>query len=281
MKQGGLPLLHPSSFILRFALPNGGAKGYILSRPKLAPAKGLFQMTRAFLLSLTLLLTLAPHAPSAARQDDVPRFLDVKLLPSEAGTTKEFVPKGWKLEGDEAEATGDLNKDGLPDKVLRLVEDLPLEGKDGVYNNRYRALVILFAQPGGGFKRTAVATKLLGCSLCAGVLGDPEGGNIQVEIKNGVLNVNQLSGSREAEDLTQRFRYDDAAGRFLLIGEDKNEYDRAEGGGTSVSTNYLTGVQITKKTKATRNGNESVISSTSRNVRATRRFIEDVDYNQQ
>jgi hypothetical protein len=174
-----------------------------------------------------------------------------------------------------------LNRDGVPDKVLRLVEDIPVEGKDGTYNTRYRALVVLFGQQGGGFKRAAVATKLLGCSLCAGVLGDPEGGNIQVGIKNGVLNVNQLSGSREATDLTQRFRYDPASGRFLLIGQDVSEYDRAEGGGTSTSTNYLTGVRVTKKTKATRNGDDSVISNRTTRVPTTRRFIEDVDYNSQ
>ncbi|HZT57661.1 MAG TPA: hypothetical protein VFA21_03445 [Pyrinomonadaceae bacterium] len=245
-------------------------------------------MKRAFPLSLILILaslilflSATVFANTSARQDETPRYLDVNLVPAQGRSASDFVPKGWKLEGDEAETNGDLNKDGVPDKVLRLVEDIPIEGKDGTYNNRYRALVILFGQAGGGFKRAAVATKLLGCSMCAGVLGDPEGGNITVEIKNGVLNVNQLSGSREATDLTQRFRYDAASGRFLLIGQDVNEYDRAEGGGTSTSTNYLTGVQITKKTKATRNGNDSVISSTSRNVHATRRFIEDVDYNNQ
>lgn len=245
-------------------------------------------MNKAFVLSLTLLLSsltllpsLATHALPAARQDEAPRFLDVNLVPAQAGSPGEFVPKGWKLEGDEGEITGDLNKDGLPDKVLRLVEDIPVEGKDGTYNTRYRALVILFAQRGGGFKRAAVATKLLGCSLCAGALGDPEGGNIQIEIKNGLLNVNQLSGSREATDLTQRFRYDAASGRFLLIGKDVNNYDRAEGGGTTESTNYLTGVRITKKTRATRDGNDSVVSTTTTRVPLTRRFIEDVDYNEQ
>jgi hypothetical protein len=245
-------------------------------------------MKRAFplsliliLASLTLLLPATAFASSPARQDETPRYLDVNLVPAEGRSASDFVPKGWKLEGDEAETTGDLNKDGVPDKVLRLVEDIPIEGKDGTYNNRYRALVVLFGQPGGGFKRAAVATKLLGCSMCAGVLGDPEGGNITVEIKNGVLNVNQLSGSREATDLTQRFRYDAASGRFLLIGQDVNEYDRAEGGGTSTSTNYLTGVQIKKKTKPTRSGNDSVISSTTQRVPTARRFIEDVDYNNQ
>lgn len=236
-------------------------------------------MMRTFILSAALLLTSVAASTSVARQDDERRFLDPKLVPTEGRAAKDFVPKGWKVEGDEGEKTGDLNKDGVPDKVLRLVEDLPIEGKDGTYNTRYRALVILFGHPGGGFRRAAVATKLLGCTLCAGVLGDPEGGNIQVEIKNGVLNVNQLSGSREATDLTQRFRYDPASTRFLLIGQDMNEYDRLEGGGTSASTNYLTGVRITKKTKARREGRDpAVISNQTTRVPLQHRFIEDVDY---
>src|SRR5947209_20199109 len=236
---------------------------------------------RAFILSAALLLTSMAAAPAAPRQDDERRFLDPELVPAEGRAAKDFVARGWKVEGDEGEITGDLNQDGVPDKVLRLVEDMPVEGKDGVYNTRYRALVILFGQKGGGFKRAAVATKLLGCSLCAGVLGDPEAGNIQIEIKNGVLNVNQLSGSREARDLTQRFRYDSASGRFIFIGEDINDYDRAEGGGTSTSTNYLTGVRVTKKMKATRKGGEAVVSITTAHVALAHRFIEDVDYNQQ
>jgi hypothetical protein len=233
---------------------------------------------RVFILSVALILTsLAAAAPG---QDDERRFLDPALVPAEGRAAKDFVPKGWKVEGDEGEITGDLNKDGVPDKVLRLVEDLPVEAKDGTYNTRYRALVILFGQPGGGgFKRAAVATKLLGCTLCAGVLGDPEGGNVQLDIKNGVLNVHQLSGSREATDLTQRFRYDADARRFLLIGQDVETYDRAVGGGTSESMNYLTGVRITKKTKPAGEGRDPVVvSDKTTRVSPTRRFIEDVDY---
>src|SRR3712207_3551374 len=125
---------------------------------------------RAIILSLTLTLSQAAAHAAAARQDeeDAPRYLDAKLVPAEGRAAAEFVPRGWKLEGAEGEVTGDLNEDGKPDKVLRLVEDMPVERPDGVYNTRYRALVILLARPGGGFRRAAVATRLLGCTLCAG-----------------------------------------------------------------------------------------------------------------
>src|SRR5215213_1111234 len=230
---------------------------------------------KAFILSATLLLTLAGAAP----QDEERRFLDPKLVPAEGRWARDFVPKGWKFES-EGVTSGDLNRDGADDAVLRLVEDMPTEASDGTLTTRYRALVILLAKPGGGFTRAAVATKLLGCSLCYGVLGDPEGGNIQVEIKDGVLDVSQLSGAREATDLTLRFRHDAAAGRFLLVGAERSDYDRAAGGGTGTSTNYLTGVRVVKTTTVGRGGRESTTSRTTR-VPRTRRFIEDVDYEQQ
>ena len=216
------------------------------------------------------------------QQDDERRFLDTKLVPAEGQAVSDFVPKGWKVETSEGEVTGDLNKDGAPDKVLRLVEDMPVEGADGTLNARYRALVILFARPGGGYARAAVATKLLSCTLCAGMLGDPDGGNVQIEIKKGVLNVNQLSGAREARDLTQHFRYDAALRRFVLIGEDVNDYDRLTLASTSVSTNNLTGVRITKKMKPLKEGRDPVlVSNKTTRVPVRSRFIEDVDYETQ
>ncbi|MBC7930996.1 MAG: hypothetical protein H7Z38_10585 [Rubrivivax sp.] len=239
---------------------------------------------RAFILSLTLLLCFSSDAArTTTRQDNERRFLDTKLVPAEGVVVSDFVPKGWKVETDEGEVTGDLNKDGAPDKVLRLVEDMPIEGADGTYNTRYRALVILFARPGGvGFARAAVATKLLGCTLCAGMLGDPYGGNVVIEIKKGVLDVNQLSGAREASELAQHFRYDAALKRFVLIGEDTEYYDRLTLAGTQMSTNYLTGVRITKKTKSVGEGKDpAIVSNKTTRVPIKSRFIEDVDYERQ
>ncbi|HEX8286169.1 MAG TPA: hypothetical protein VF588_22605 [Pyrinomonadaceae bacterium] len=232
---------------------------------------------RTIILSAIIILSASG---AWARQDEPRRFLDPSLVPAEGLKPADFVPRGWKTETDEAVVTGDLNRDGAADAVVRLVEDMPLQNSEGVYNTRYRALVVLFAKPGGGYMRAAVATKLLGCSLCFGVLGDPEGGNIQVEIEKGVLNVSQLSGSREARDHTLRFRHDAASGRFQLIGEELSEYDRLEANGTSTSTNYLTGVRVFKTSRTLRGGRESTSTKTTRVPRASR-FIEDVDYEKQ
>jgi hypothetical protein len=238
---------------------------------------------RILILSAALLVSnAAAHGgPSSARQDgdEAPRYLDAKLVPAEGAAARDFVPRGWKIEGDEGELTGDLNRDGAPDKVLRLVEDIPVERPDGVYNTRYRALLVLLARAGGGFRRAAVATRLLGCTLCAGALGDPEGGNITLEIKGGVLNIEQLSGAREATDLTQRFRHDAASGRFVLIGQDVETYDRLEGDSETLSTNYLTGLRVAKRSRIRKPGSDPVVvSNRTTHVNPARLFIEDVDY---
>ena len=233
---------------------------------------------RTLILSAIILLSASVSVwGAAARQGDERRFLDPDLVPAEGAAPRDFVPRGWKTETKEGVVTGDLNRDGAPDAVLRLVEDMPVKGAGGVYNTRHRALVILLAKPGGGYTRAAVATKLLGCTLCAGALGDPKGGNIKIEIKDGVLSVNQLSGARERTDLTQRFRHDAASGRFQLIGEDVNEHDRATGAGKGTSTNLLTGVRITVTTRVVSGGRKAANLTTTSAPRATR-FIEDVDY---
>ncbi|MCA1632716.1 MAG: hypothetical protein LC802_03105 [Acidobacteria bacterium] len=231
---------------------------------------------RLLITLLLLLHALAAGTPAlSTRQTDERRFLDSRLVPAEGRAPADFVPRGWKIE---EEVKGDLNGDGVADAALRLVEDLPVE-TGGVWNERYRALVVLFGKAGGGFARAAVTAKLLACSTCAGMLGDPEGGNISLEIKNGVLNVSQLSGARDATDLTQRFRHDPRLKRFRLIGEDIETYDRALGNSEIVSTNYLTGVRVTKKHRVLKKDGERVLVSTARKkVAARRRFIEDVDY---
>jgi hypothetical protein len=109
------------------------------------------------------------------------------------------------------------------------------------------------------------------------MLGNPGGGDITIE--KGVLIISQLSGSRESTDLTQRFRYDPALKRFVLIGEDIVNSDRLTGESENLSSNYLTGVKIIKKTRYDqKNDREVVVSSRTQRIPARKRFIEDVDY---
>ena len=57
--------------------------------------------------------------------------------------------------------------------------------------------------------------------------------------------MSQFSGSREARDVVQLFRYDTT--NFYLIGEDVTMRDRATGSSTATSTNFLIGKQLIEK----------------------------------
>jgi hypothetical protein len=188
------------------------------------------------------LILFLPVFPLAA-EDSIRVVLNEKLVPQAGTKVGDFVPKGWKIE---QELRGHLNSDSLEDVVLQLIEDKPEQNSKGEYQDRYRALVILLKAPDGKYHRAAVAGKLIQCTGCGGVLGGGELG-ADLKIAKGVLLVSQLSGSREATDHLRRFRYDGQTRRFLLIGEDIDEYDRATGSSVVTSRNYLTGQQVIEK----------------------------------
>ena len=186
-------------------------------------------------ISLTLLLT--PF--SAMAQDGNRVVLTEKQVAQIGSKMTDFVPQGWKLLN---EVRGRLKADSVEDVVLQLMEDKPDENAKGEFQDRYLALVIVSKAPDGRYHRAAVAGKLIQCTGCGGVLGGPGGADLK--IVKGVLLVSQLSGSREATDHLWRIRYDARTGRFLLIGEDINQYDRVTGSSVVTSINYLTGQQV-------------------------------------
>jgi hypothetical protein len=229
---------------------------------------------RRLLVLIALVLAVMMFAGTSRAQEEARRFIDLKQVAVEGSSVQDFVPRGWKIEG---QTDGDLNGDSKPDTALKLIEDLPEETADGALNIRYRALLVLLRMENGKLHRAAAADRLLQCTGCGGMLGNPGGGDITIE--KGVLIISQLSGSRESTDLTQRFRYDPALKRFVLIGEDIVNSDRLTGESENLSSNYLTGVKIIKKTRYDqKNDREVVVSSRTQRIPARKRFIEDVDY---
>jgi hypothetical protein len=217
----------------------------------------------------------------AARAQDEEKPPEIKP-PAAAASPERAVPGGWRIEAETDDVlTGDLNSDGLADRVLRLVQDLPLETADHVPRTRFRALIVLLARPEGGYSVAAATTKLLLCSTCAGIRGDPaSGGNIQIRVERGVIVVQQQSGSRFSYDHTTRFRFDRATNRFLLIGEDFDNNDTATGDRTVDSSNYLTGVRVTRKYRYDkRRDQEQLVSTKTARIPRQQKFIEDFDYN--
>ena len=188
--------------------------------------------------------------------------INKSLIPAQGKDVGDFVPKGWKIE---EQLKSDFDADGRPDYLIKLIEDKPARDKDDNPIDRARALVIAMQDNSGNYTRAAVADRLLQCTGCGGAFyGVVEApANVEVDSK-GVIVVSQDHGSREVSNTTYRFRYDAASRRFVLIGFDYVENDRATAKVKSDSTNYLTGVRKTNKRTST--------------VPKTKIFLDDVDY---
>ncbi len=222
--------------------------------------------------TLTLALGLLLFLPlSALAQEPTP--LDLSKVPQEGKTPQDFVPSGWKIE---ATARGDLDKNGSEDVVLQLVEAKPAESAEGTLTERSRALLVLLSSEGGKLRRAGASNRVLYCIGCQGMLGGGEGGVVKLD--KGVLIIDQLRGSRDMVHTTLRFRYDPKEKRFVLIGEDVEQTDRALGSTESQSTNLLTGTKVTEKRQFDQKKNKDVIlSSKKEKVPVRKRYLEDVD----
>ena len=225
--------------------------------------KGLGTLTHfGGLLSVIILAV-----PSLAFAQDQAATIDKSRIPAQADSTRSFAPAGWKIE---EQASADLNGDSLPDYALKLVEDRPEKNRDGDVTERGRALVIVLNTKEGKLIRAGVADNLLQCTRCGGAFYGVIESPANVTIEKGVVIVEQDHGSREVTDTTYRFRYDSGADRFVLIGFDFTNVDRATATSVTESTNYLTGTRVVTRSK----GEKDTTSRTS--VSRTKIYLEQV-----
>ena len=218
--------------------------------------------TKIFLL--VLLVSICSVLTFA--QDDKTVTFDDSNLPKTATSTTKFVPAGWSIEST---VSGDLNNDGIADAVIVFIEQ-----------TGERVLMIAFKNAKGEFERVVTAQNMLQCTTCGGALGG-EKNTPDIKIAKGVLIINTLTGSRESSDQTFRFRYDPKVSKFALIGYDDEERDRGTGESTIASTNYLTGVTITRELQYNEKTVKEVTKSTKTDkVKTPTKYIEDVDYSE-
>lgn len=232
-------------------------------------------LNRLVLGSVVAAITITPSFVSNSASAQEVRRIDLRQFPSQGATVQAFVPKGWRVE---AKVEGDLNNDRRSDTVLKLIE-AALPGTDpDAFGDRARALLVLQKQSNGRWQRIGIAPRLLLCSNCAGVLGSPDGANIQVKIEKGVILVRQLRGSREAVETLHRFWLDKPSNRIVLIGQDVRQYDRVNGDTSLESSNFLTGQKITEQYRANsqRNG-VNLVSKNRSSIARTQPAIETVD----
>lgn len=214
-------------------------------------------MRPKILISIFILLTaleVSVRAQSERIESATKQALE--QMPLTGRTAEEFKPRSWKIV---SEATGDLNRDGLPDKVLTFeIGPEDVQGKEilkdptGTFNylTSPTIVTVLFAKKDGGFRRVGVNSRL-----------KPEmesSTQFNVGIKNGVVAVDEdYSSSNDSNRVAFRYRYDAATDKMMLIGFEFEYYTRDKSNNSvTTSENYLTGERVItiKESDRRRNG---------------------------
>jgi hypothetical protein len=168
-------------------------------------------------------------------------------LPKQADAAGGFVPSGWILE---AQASGDLNRDGNADLVLVIRQNNPanvIEDFEGLgekpFDTNPRILAIAFWDKPSGHYNLQLENHTLIPRRTEPAAEDPFNKESGIAIVRGGFQVRlswfMTAGGWETFNAAYTFRYD--AGRFELIGYDRDTVHRGSGETRAVSINYLTG----------------------------------------
>ena len=222
---------------------------------------------KLFVIIFTITLIVAVLPGSSIGQSTVEKL----HVPADFENIIKFAPPGWKVEEP---VPGDLNGDGVSDYAIKLVESKTGANDNGDPIEKQRALVIVFGTSDGQLTRAAVNNKLLQCTRCGGAFYGVVESPANVKIEKGVLVIDQDHGSRNLTNTTYRFRYDPASQKFVLIGFDFSDADRATAGVVSESTNYSTGLRIVTRSQGARD----IRSRTQ--IPKTKVYLEQVDSEQ-
>lgn len=165
-------------------------------------------------------------------------------LPKQAASAQGFVPQGWMLE---AQASGDLNRDGVPDLAFVLRQNDPKNvisdphlGQNP-FNTNPRILVVAFRSGSSGEYLLQAENHTLIPRRENPSQEDPFEGGIAIE-RGGLrvtLGLFMNAGGWEMFSATHTFQYRNS--RFELIGYDRSSVHRASGETHDISANYLTG----------------------------------------
>ncbi|TDG36649.1 hypothetical protein EZJ43_07965 [Pedobacter changchengzhani] len=180
------------------------------------------------------------------------------MIPTTGANLKSFIPKGWKMI---LETTGDLNKDGLADKVIVIENTDPKNviANDGLGMNKLninpRIVLVLFKTTANLYQLGAKNSGFIPSENDAesSCLADPlmqEGG---ISIEKGLLKISYQywysCGSWYVTNKNYTFRFQNQ--KFELIGYDEDSFHRSSGEMSSTSINFST-----HKMSETNGGNE-------------------------
>jgi len=185
-----------------------------------------------------------PFSPVAAAQDLAIPEVVYPSLPRQSETAEGFIPPGWMLE---AQASGDLNREGRADLILVLRQNNPanviadFEGfGEKPFDTNPRILAVAFRD--SGKLSLHLENHTLIPRRTEPAAEDPFDKDIGIAIVRDGFQVRLIwwmsAGGWETFNTTYTFRH--KSGRFELIGYDRNTTHRASGDTTSLSINYLT-----------------------------------------
>lgn len=178
-------------------------------------------MKPAFILALALAASSATAKPPAQ--------------PTESGEIRSRLPEGATVE---ARLADDLTGDGLRDFAV-------------VGGTESERILIVFA---AFSSETDMGYRPIG-SMAMDI--SPLGA-AKLSSKAGVLIVEDLTGGTTAISSLYRFRFDKKADRMRLIGDDVTSYSRTNmHGSVKISTNRLTGVQVSTRSELRGKGDEA------------------------
>jgi hypothetical protein len=134
---------------------------------------------------------------------------DIDPIPQNLQT---FVPQNYSVINI---STGDINSDGLPDKILVLrTKTEELTSNYGEDKPDKRPMLLLLGQNNNSFKLEYENDNAVYCIDCAGVFGDPF---IQTTIKDGSFSINHGIAGGHHWDQVITFKYNKTKKNWFLF----------------------------------------------------------------
>lgn len=135
---------------------------------------------------------------------------------------KPFVEKGAKAIALEA---ADLNGDGLKDYVLVLERENATEKDEFDYPKNQRPLLILTRGKGNKLSEAKRNEKIVMCSECGGMMGDPFAG---MTVGKNTFTVNHYGGSAWRWELSYKFNYSRIDKTWQLVRFERTDFHAAD-----------------------------------------------------
>ena len=167
-------------------------------------------MSKSKLLFATFLLApLAVHADEVESPDQLPQELRAFVEP---GTKPIWFSKA------------DLDKDGKPDYLLVLQKDRKPGAEEYEMEETQRPLLVLVDGEGGKLREAARNERVVLCSNCGGVMGDPFVG---IEAQAGAFTVMHYGGSSWRWSSNVKFGYSRKDRAWQLVRVEESNFHTA------------------------------------------------------